>query len=671
MKNLINRAFTAKKKTFLIVTAALLSLSMNAASWTFTSIRQSDFYPAGQDAVNGDYWAVEGSASYKYKNQSTADELYVADGQKFAPTEGLKFLTRGSNFRVFFNGSGILLTNPNVTGVNPSIVIPNCKAGSDLRIVAKQNASGTMALTNANDASFTLDGSNTTYVTNVLTDGDVVINMSAGAGYVRSIEVTPKSVYAATTTKAVVTLFENDVTGVETTCTTRRDAKNYTIDGQAYNSVQAWTMGTTTNLTFRVKNAKKVTFVGRAPKDRGFAISLNGAAAENVTNTTGSEANVEKELTMVDDMVNIISITGVGGAVYPLAFIVEKDLEPIAPAMSGESLSFENKDKIIYSGNIALSTVTNLEGADKQGFSTASNIVLYTSGSEAGKTKALRVQGTSTITIAAPSNYVIEKIGIRAATGASTGERTITVNGANGKKYGPVVENTESPYYEWELATPSNHLEVSTNGTMFLIITLFGYVNEFYPVTISNNWASFCAPQDVELPSGVYAYVADIVRDEEGDEDVLYINKVENSAIPANTGVFLYSETDGDYQLPYTLGAPAIAKNLFTGTVARTANPSTDTETGTTYSLYDDNGTVCLVRYTGAYIPANKAYLNYSGGGRAAAPRMRVHVGPYNTPTAIDEVQTSTAQTNKRIENGQLIIIRDGVKYNIQGQIVK
>lgn len=659
------------KKTFLIVTAALLSLSMNAASWTFTSIAQTDFYPAGEAPVDGNYWTINGSSSYQYKNQGTAEELYVADGQKFAPTEGLKFLTRGNTFRVFFNGSGIRLVSQTASGVNPSIVIPNCKAGSDLAITVKRDGenAATMAVSNALTSSLALDGSNQTYTSMVLTDGDVVINMSAGTGYVRNIEVTPRSVYAATTTKAVVTLFKDDVTGIETTCIARRGAQNYTIDGQAYNSVQPWQLGTTTNLTFRVKKAKKVTFVGRAANGRGFAVSLNGAAAENVTNSTGSEANVEKELTMEEDVVNIISITGVGGAVYPLAFIVEKDLEPIAPAMSGESLSFVQNAVIIYSGNIALSTVTNEVG--KEGFSTASNIYLFTSSSEEGKTKALRVQGTSTITIAAPSNYVIEKIGIRAATAAASGERTIKVNGANGKNYGPVVANTESPNYEWELATPSNRLEVSTNGSMYLIITLFGYVNDYYPVTISGNWASFCAPQDVELPSGVYAYVADIVRDEEGDEDVLYINKVENSAIPANTGVFLYSETDGDYQLPYTLGAPAIAKNLFTGTVARTANPSTDTESGTTYSLYDDNGTVCLVRYTGAYIPANKAYLTYGGGGRAAAPRMRVHVGPYNTPTAIDEVQTSTAQTNKRFENGQLIIIRDGVKYNVQGQIVK
>ena len=246
-----------------------------------------------------------------------------------------------------------------------------------------------------------------------------------------------------------------------------------------------------------------MTFVGRAASERGFAVSLNGAAAENVTNSTGSEANVEKELTMVDGVVNIISIKGVGGAVYPLAFIVEKDLEPIAPAMSGESLSFDKNAVIIYSGNLALSTVTVSQEAGKQGFSTANNILLYTSESDATGTKALRVQDASTITIAAPSNYVIEKIGIRAATGASSGTRTIKVNGANGKNYGPAVANTESPYYEWELATPSNHLEVSTSGTMYLIITLFGYVNDYYPVTISNNWASFCAPQDVELPSGV------------------------------------------------------------------------------------------------------------------------------------------------------------------------
>lgn len=650
------------KKTFLIVTAALLSLALNAASWTFTSIAQTDFYPEGATGVNTDYWTANGSSSYQYKNQSTADELYVADGQKFAPTEGLKFLTRGSNFRVFFSestSSGIRLVSQTASGVNPSIVIPNCKAGSDLAITVKRDGenAATMAVSNALTSSLALDGSNQTYTSMVLTDGDVVINMSAGTGYVKSIEVTPKSVYAATKTKAVVTLFEDDVTGVETTCTTRRDAKNYTIDGSAYNSVQAWSLGTTNNLTFRVKNANKVTFVGRAPKDRGFAVSLNGAAAENVTNTTGSEANVEKELTMAEG-VNVISITGVGSTVYPLAFIVEKEAEEMA-AMSGANMTFTNGDLIIYSGNIALSTIADIED-NKKGFAKASNIYLFTSSSEEGKTQALRVQGTSTITIAAPSNYVIEKIGIRAATAATSGERTIKVNGANGKNYGPVVENTESPYYEWEL-TPCNSLTVSTNGAMYLIFSLLGYTTDTYPVTITGGWASFCAPEDVELPAGVDAY---IVNDRESD--VLYIESADISKVPANTGVLLFSENDGDYNLTATTGASPLSSG-FVGTTARTANPNTET----TFSLYDNNGTIEFWNYTGAYIPANKAYLVY-GGGSAGAPakKLRVQVAP-KMPTAIEEVQTTKAQSTKRFENGQLVIIRDGVKYNVQGQIVK
>lgn len=196
------------KKVLSIVVAALLTLSLHATSWTFTNIQQSAFYPTGQEAVDANYWEAEGSSSYKYKTSpNPAGELYVTDGQKFAPTEGLKFLTRGQNFRVFYNNSGIRLVYQG-SGVNPSIVIPACKAGSDLKIVAKQDGSnaGTMAVSNASAASLVLEAT-VNYSATVLADGDVVINMSAGSGYIRSIEVVEHSVYDALATKEVVTLF--------------------------------------------------------------------------------------------------------------------------------------------------------------------------------------------------------------------------------------------------------------------------------------------------------------------------------------------------------------------------------------------------------------------------------------------------------------------------------
>ncbi len=51
------------------------------------------------------------------------------------------------------------------------------------------------------------------------------------------------------------------------------------------------------------------------------------------------------------------------------------------------------------------------------------------------------------------------------------------------------------------------------------------------------------------------------------------------------------------------------------------------------------------------------------------APRMRVVAGE-NVETGVEDLFTTDAPV-KVIENGQLIIIRDGVKYNVQGQVIK
>lgn len=639
------------KKVLSIVATALLTLSLHATSWTFTNIQQSNFYPAGQEAVDGNYWSTTQTGTitwYQYMNINTADELYVADGQKFAPTEGLKFLTRGNYFRAFCNTNGIRLQNPNTTGTNPSIVIPACKAGSDLKIVAKQDGSnaGTMAVSNASAASLVLGGNAQTYSATVLADGDVVVNMSAGSGYIHSIEVVEHSVYNAQATKDVVTLFADEVTGVETNCTVRRDAKPYTIDGKTYSNVKAWNMKTNSNsLTFRVKNAKKVTFVGSAANGRGFSISLNGAAAENVTNTSASEANIEQELTMADGVVNVITITRATNAdVFPLAFIVEKDAEEIA-TISGTSMTFSNGAEIIYSGNIAISTETN---EATKGFAKSSDIQLYDG--ELNAIRALRVVGTSTITIAAPSNYMIEKIGIRAATAASTGTRSIKVNGTDGQNFGPASSTEESKYVEWTLATPSNQLTLTTSGSMYFIVTLFGYTTETFPVTLSHGYATFCAAEDVILPAELTAYVATGSTASE-----ILLEEIEDGIVKANTGVVLMGE-NGTYDLTITTGASALS-SLLNGTVKRIANP------GMVYCLNSSEG--AFQQYTGAYIPANKAYFTAPAG---APARMAIRIGHVATELENENVNVNV---NKVLMNGQILIKRGEKMYNLQGQLVK
>ena len=69
-------------------------------------------------------------------------------------------------------------------------------------------------------------------------------------------------------------------------------------------------------------------------------------------------------------------------------------------------------------------------------------------------------------------------------------------------------------------------------------------------------------------------------------------------------------------------------------------------------------------------IPPFRAYFSVAGLGAGAPPRARI-VERENTATDIESVQSSVISSEKIIENGQLFIIKNGVKYNAQGQIVK
>ena len=42
-----------------------------------------------------------------------------------------------------------------------------------------------------------------------------------------------------------------------------------------------------------------------------------------------------------------------------------------------------------------------------------------------------------------------------------------------------------------------------------------------------------------------------------------------------------------------------------------------------------------------------------------------------NEATGLDQIVVPEGQAIKAIVNGQLIIIRDGVKYNVQGQVIR
>ena len=69
-------------------------------------------------------------------------------------------------------------------------------------------------------------------------------------------------------------------------------------------------------------------------------------------------------------------------------------------------------------------------------------------------------------------------------------------------------------------------------------------------------------------------------------------------------------------------------------------------------------------------LKAHKAYVKYAGLQNNAPKRMRFVFNQEQTATGIDNANADI-KAEKRIENGQVIIIRNGVKYNVNGQMIK
>ncbi len=107
----------------------------------------------------------------------------------------------------------------------------------------------------------------------------------------------------------------------------------------------------------------------------------------------------------------------------------------------------------------------------------------------------------------------------------------------------------------------------------------------------------------------------------------------------------------------------------FVGTIGRSTLPHGDANylfLGANDNLYYSDGT------DDTSMKGFRAYFivdNASGEAPHQAP-ARLVIAP-KMPTAVENVQGDNVQSTKVIENGQLYIIKNGVKYNAQGQIIK
>lgn len=163
------------------------------------------------------------------------------------------------------------------------------------------------------------------------------------------------------------------------------------------------------------------------------------------------------------------------------------------------------------------------------------------------------------------------------------------------------------------------------------------------------------------------------------DGDNLYLTIAEESTIEAGMpylikwlyGDNITSMTFNDVTVTTSTGSTVTKGSVrFVGTIGRSTLPHGNANylfLGANDNLYYSDGA------DDTSMKGFRAYFIVDSDASGDVPRhapARLVIAP-KMPTAVENVSAKIGESEKRIENGQLFIIKNGVKYNAQGQMVK
>lgn len=172
--------------------------------------------------------------------------------------------------------------------------------------------------------------------------------------------------------------------------------------------------------------------------------------------------------------------------------------------------------------------------------------------------------------------------------------------------------------------------------------------------------------RQLQLPANVEAYTATV----SGDKMLLKKVAVPGDILPAATAVVLRA-SQADFTLTPSAASPVSVEN----NALRGTDVNMDVPSDHCYVLSGADGFVGFYPLSAPYtLTAHKAYIdlnNLPGGATNAPRRLRFVFSEEKVATGMENVQGDNVQSTKVLENGVLYIIKNGVRYDAQGQIVK
>ena len=182
-------------------------------------------------------------------------------------------------------------------------------------------------------------------------------------------------------------------------------------------------------------------------------------------------------------------------------------------------------------------------------------------------------------------------------------------------------------------------------------------------ITPANNWSTYVTPYALDFSgvAGLKAYVATAAA-----AGKVTLEPV--GAVPAGTPLMLVGTASTKYTVPVIAPVSAPGTNMF---VAGNGTKEFDDESTTSYDyiLFTDGKFYRIA--TGTTVPVGKAYLHCDSDPTTPLAReLRISFG--DNITGIEQIDNGqltidNSQDGKFIENGKLVIVKNGVKYNAAG----
>lgn len=199
------------------------------------------------------------------------------------------------------------------------------------------------------------------------------------------------------------------------------------------------------------------------------------------------------------------------------------------------------------------------------------------------------------------------------------------------------------------------------------------------PVTLgTNGYTTFASPYALDLtkanlPSDLKAYKAQSIS-----STSIHFEEFDQT-VPANTGILFEGTASETYNIPVVASGDVVSENLFSVNEDNGyIDPSYDEGSTEIYyfAMIKDSDPLTFGKFNPASYkyPSNKAYLTVA---KNAGARLTVSFGEdEEAPTAINAIEAADAKAEglkdgKFFEKGRIVIMKNGVKFNANGQILK